>query len=92
MRTLLMYTQFSMTATELRKKLFPMLDSVVGGSPVEFSYKGKQLKIVAEMGGTSKLARLRPQSYTIVSEREMELATEDLKGQMQADWLAQWDK
>ena len=89
--TLLMYTVVSMTATELRKKLFPMLDLAVSGRPIEFSYKGRQLKIVAEMG-TSKLARLRPQSYTIVSEREMALAAEDLKGQMQAEWLAKWDK
>lgn len=80
-----------MTATELRKKLFPMLDSVADGSPVEFTYKGKTMKIVTEMR-TSKLARLRPQSYTLVSEREMELATEELKKQMQADWLAKWDK
>ena len=86
-----MYTRFNMTATELRKKLFPMLDSAVGGSPVEFSYKGNQMRIVAEQG-TSKLARLRPQTYTLVSEREMDLAGDDLKGQMQADWLAKWDK
>ena len=81
----------TITATELRKKLFPMLDSAAGGNPVEFSYKGKQMKIVTEMG-TSKLARLRPQSYTIVSEQEMELAAEDLKSQMDAEWLAKWDK
>jgi len=80
-----------MTATELRKKLFPMLDSAASGAAVEFSYKGKQMKIIAEMG-TSKLARLRPQSYTIVSEQEMESAVEDLKDQMQSDWLAKWDK
>ena len=92
MRTFQTYTEFSMTATELRKKLFPMLDSAAGGSPVEFSYKGKRMRIVAEAGGTSKLARLRPQSYTIVSEREMESAAEDLKDQMQAGWLAKWDK
>ena len=88
-----MYTVFgmSMTATELRKKLFPALDLVADGSPVEFSYKGKMMKIVTEMG-TSKLARLRPQSYTLVSEREMDLAAEELNNQMQADWLAKWDK
>ena len=80
-----------MTATELRKKLFPLLDSVADGSPVEFSYKGKQLRIVAEMG-TSKLARLRPQSYTLVSERDMKLGDEDLKGKLQTDWLGKWDK
>ena len=81
----------SMTATELRKKLFPALDLVAGGSPVEFSYKGKMMKIVTEMG-TSKLARLRPQSYTLVSEREMESAAEELNNQMQADWMAKWAK
>ena len=79
-----------MTATELRMKLFPLLDSAAGGSPVEFSYKGKQMRIVAEMG-TSKLARLRPQSYTLVSEREMALTDEDRKGQLQTDWLVKWD-
>ena len=80
-----------MTATELRKKLFPALDTVVSGSPVEFSYKGKQMRIVAETG-TSKLARLRPQSYTLVSEREMELAAGEMKDKMQADWMSKWDK
>ena len=68
-----------------------MLDSAAGGSPVEFSYKGKQMRIIAEMG-TSKLARLRPQQYTLVSEREMDLATGELRNQMQADWLTKWDK
>ena len=88
-----MYTEvvMSMTATELRKQLFQTLDSVASGNTVEFSYKGKIMKIVTEMG-TSKLARLRPQSYTLVSEREMELAAQELKDQMQADWLAKWDK
>ena len=80
-----------MTATELRKQLFQTLDSVASGSTVEFSYKGKNMKIVTEMG-TSKLARLRPQSYTLVSEREMELAAVEMKDQMQTDWLAKWDK
>ena len=80
-----------MTATELRKQLFQTLDSVASGNTVEFSYKGKNMKIVTEMG-TSKLARLRPQSYTLVSEREIELAAEEMKDQMQADWLAKWDK
>ena len=79
-----------MTATELRMKLFPLLDSAAGGSPVEFSYKGKRMRIVAETG-TSKLARLRPQSYTLVSEREMALAEEGRKGQLQTDWLVKWD-
>ena len=87
-----MYTVLgmSLTATELRKKLFPILDSVSSGTSVEFNYKGKTMKIVAEMG-TSKLARLRPQSYTVGSEREIELAAEEQKKQLQADWLAKWD-
>jgi hypothetical protein len=80
-----------MTATDLRKKLFPMLDSVAGGNPVEFNYKGKQMRIVAD-AGTAKLARLRPQTYTLVSEREMESDAADMSGKLQADWLAKWDK
>ena len=81
----------AMTATELRKKLFPALDSVAGGSPVEVSYKGKMMRIVADMG-TSKLARLRPQTYTLVLDREMALAADEMKDQMQADWRSKWDK
>ncbi len=80
-----------MTATELRKQLFQTLDSAASGNPIEFDYKGKRMRIVADMG-TSKLARLRPQNYTLVSEREMELATDEMKERMQAEWLAKWDK
>jgi hypothetical protein len=80
-----------MTATELRKQLFATLDSAASGNPAEFEYKGKRMRIVADMG-TSKLARLRPQSYTIDSEREMELATQELKDRMQSEWQEKWDR
>jgi hypothetical protein len=81
----------STTATQLRKQLFTMLDAAADGTPIEFTYKGKQMQIIAETG-TSKLARLQPQAYTAVSEEEMELAASDFKDQLQADWLAKWEK
>ena len=68
-----------------------MLDSVAGGNSVDFSYKGQQMRIVTETG-TSKLARLRPQKYTLVSEREMEADSAKMSEELQADWLVKWDK
>ena len=80
-----------MNATELRKQFFPALESVAGGTPVDFTYKGQNMQIISTIG-TSKLARLRPQTYTLDSEREIEEAEAKLKDQLQAEWLAKWDK
>jgi hypothetical protein len=43
-----MYTQgMAMTATQLRKNLFHVLEDVAQGKPAELEYKGRRLRIVS---------------------------------------------
>ena len=54
-----MYTRsVKLTATEFRKRLFPLLERVLRGETVEVVYKGHTLKIVP-VQPTSKLARAK---------------------------------
>lgn len=71
------------TATELRKSLFHNLDLVIRGEPVVITYKGVQLRLIAE--GGSKLARavhrnaLRVDPDSIVSSDGTLMSTLDSK-------------
>lgn len=55
------------TATELRKNLFKLLDRVADGHDVEVRYNGSTLRIVRQ-GQRSRLARLIPRGDSELGE------------------------
>ncbi len=78
-----MYTvHMSMQATELRKKLFQVLEEVSQGATVDITYKGASLKIVpAER--SSRLGRL--------VERDLGLEIGPRDSGWSAEALAEWE-
>jgi hypothetical protein len=48
-----------LTATDLRKNLFKVLDSALHGEPVEILYKGSKLRLGAPAGGSKLTGAVR---------------------------------
>ena len=78
-----------LTATELRKNLFSVLEEVVRGRAVEVSYKGASLRIMAA-GTKSKLARAKRQPILLCEPDDIVRSDKQLLAQMEAEWEKDW--
>jgi antitoxin (DNA-binding transcriptional repressor) of toxin-antitoxin stability system len=74
------------TATDLRKSLFHTLDLVIRGEPVMITYKGVQLRLVAE--GGSKLARAVRRNALLVDPDSIVSSDADLMATLNSKWAA----
>ena len=80
-----------MTATQLRKELFTVLEEVSHGEPAEVAYKGATIKIVAAQGG-SKLARAKRQHALLVDPESIVESDSALLNEMDAKLAEDWPK
>ncbi len=79
----------AMTISKARQNLFALAEAASRGEKVEFVYKGKTMKLVAEKK-PSKLSRLRAMPG-IVPGVTFENIEEDLR-QMNAEITADWER
>jgi antitoxin (DNA-binding transcriptional repressor) of toxin-antitoxin stability system len=75
------------TATDLRKSLFHNLDLVIRGEPVVITYKGVQLRLVAE--GGSKLARAVRRNALRVDPDSIVSSDADLMSTLGSKWAGE---
>jgi antitoxin (DNA-binding transcriptional repressor) of toxin-antitoxin stability system len=75
------------TATDLRKNLFHNLDLVIRGEPVMITYKGVQLRLVAE--GGSKLARAVRRNALRVDPDSIVSSDADLMSTLNSKWAGE---
>ncbi len=75
------------TATDLRKNLFHNLDLVIRGEPVMITYKGVQLRLVAE--GGSKLARAVPRNALRVDPDSIVSSDADFMSTLNSKWAGE---
>lgn len=71
------------TITKLRQDLFRLMDKVLSGETVEFTYKGATLQVVPE-NQPSKLSRLTRQKVTDPGGDVRML--DEMEGEWQKDW------
>jgi antitoxin (DNA-binding transcriptional repressor) of toxin-antitoxin stability system len=71
------------TITKLRQDLFRLMDKVLSGETVEFTYKGATLQVVPE-NQPSKLSRLSRQTLTAPG-GDVQLLKE-MQGEWEKDW------
>ena len=71
------------TITKLRQNLFRLMDKVLSGETVEFTYKGATLQVVPE-NQPSKLSRLTRQTVTAPGGGAHLL--KEMEGEWEKDW------
>jgi antitoxin (DNA-binding transcriptional repressor) of toxin-antitoxin stability system len=71
------------TITKLRQDLFRLMDKVLSGETVEFTYKGATLQVVPE-NQPSRLSRLTRQTVTAPG------GDAQLLKEMEQDWEKDW--
>ncbi len=79
------------TITELRRNLFDLADKALGGEPVEFTYKGKVLRMTPKKK-ISKLSRLTPMPVVNPDLSDLDQAARELYREMEKEWSADWDE
>ena len=79
----------NITATNLRRDLFQVMERAKEGEEVVITHKGAQFRLVPEQP-VSKLDRITPVEdfHTDVTDEDWER----IKLEMQAEWEAKWDK
>ncbi len=75
----------SVTATQFRKDLFNVLERALKGEPVEITYKGSKLKLIASQS-SSKIARMKPQDYFLCDPDSLISTDPELMAEMEAEW------
>ena len=78
------------TATNLRKDLFQVMERAKQGEEVLITHKGAQFRLVPEPP-VSKLDRLTPVEGAFDLDEPDEV-WERAKAEMQAEWEAKWDR
>lgn len=79
----------SITATEFRKRLFPLLEGAIRGETVEILYKGATVKLVPSAPG-SKLARAKRQHALLVEADSIVASDAGLMAELEAGWGKDW--
>jgi antitoxin (DNA-binding transcriptional repressor) of toxin-antitoxin stability system len=79
------------TATEFRKKLFPLLERAIRGETVEILYKGATVKLVPS-APCSKLARAKRQHALRVDADSIVASDAGLMAELEAGWGKDWSK
>ena len=74
-----------LTATNLRKHLFEVLDRAIRGEVVEITHKGSKLRI-APAQNTSKLARAVRRSTLLVNPDSMVGSDPELMAELEQGW------
>jgi len=80
-----------LTATELRKNLFTVLERVVEGETVEIGYKGSSVRITSSSSG-SKLARAKRRRALRCDPDSIVNSDKKLLAGMEAEWRKDWKK
>ncbi len=80
-----------LTATEFRKRLFPLLERVASGEMIEVVYKGTVVKITPGQS-SSKLARLKRQHALLCDPDSIVESDRELMTEMESEWKKDWDK
>jgi antitoxin (DNA-binding transcriptional repressor) of toxin-antitoxin stability system len=87
---MLWYTIFmKVTATEFRKNMFQLVDSVLRGELVEIMYKGRLVRLMPEEK-TGKMSRLVPRDTINGTPEDLERAQRELDDEMRAAWQNKW--
>jgi antitoxin (DNA-binding transcriptional repressor) of toxin-antitoxin stability system len=74
-----------LTATNLRKHLFEVLDQAIRGETVEITYKGSKLRL-APTQNTSKLARAVRRSTLLVNPDSIVHSDNGLMAELEQGW------
>lgn len=75
------------TITKLRQNLFELVDRALEGETVEFTYKGRRIRVVPEEK-PSKLSKLAGQP--VVARGSLAGARKDLLREMESEWKEDW--
>ena len=75
------------TITKLRQNLFEIVDRALEGEAVEFTYKGRRVRVVPEEK-PSKLSKLAGQP--VVAPGGLARAGNDLSREMESEWKKDW--
>jgi antitoxin (DNA-binding transcriptional repressor) of toxin-antitoxin stability system len=75
----------ALTATDLRKNLFQVLDRALQGEAVEVVYKGSKLRLVPTPGG-SKLARAVRRHSLLVQPESIVESDAGLMAELEKKW------
>jgi prevent-host-death family protein len=78
-------TMSELTATNLRKHLFEVLDQAIQGEVVEITYKGSKLRL-APTQNTSKLARAVRRSTLLVNPDSIVESDPELMAELEQGW------
>jgi prevent-host-death family protein len=76
------------TITRLRQDLFKLMERVLEGVPVEFTYRGVVFKVTPE-SKPAKLANLTGQTV-VAPGTDLEPASRELLKEMEAEWESDW--
>ena len=79
----------SMSATELRKNLFTVLERVVAGETVDIVYKGSAVRITAS-GSSTKLSRAKRRDTLLCDPDAIVHSDPVLLKKMEAEWTKDW--
>jgi antitoxin (DNA-binding transcriptional repressor) of toxin-antitoxin stability system len=82
----MMYTShMQLTATDLRKDLFRVLDRAMQGEAVEIVYKGSKLRLTPQTG-ESRLARAVRRHALLVPPQSIIESDAELMGELEKKW------
>ena len=82
----MMYTShMPLTATDLRKDLFRVLDRAMHGEAVEIVYKGSKLRLTSQTG-ESKLARAVRRHALLVAPESIVESDAELMAELEKKW------
>jgi prevent-host-death family protein len=73
------------TATELRKNLFQLVDRAVQGELIEIAHKGRLIRLVPE-ARPSKLSRLIVRDTIVGTPQDLERAQTTLDEELRVSW------
>ncbi|MGA3020277.1 MAG: hypothetical protein ABSF62_24415 [Bryobacteraceae bacterium] len=80
-----------LTATELRRNLFTVLERVVEGETAEIGYKGSSVRITSATSA-SKLARAKRRHALSCDPDSIMHPDKKLLAAMEAEWRKDWKK
>jgi hypothetical protein len=81
-----------MTATKFRQTLFHTLDTAINGESVTVEYKGRKLRVVAELPGTKLSRAIVPEGLMAGNEDEFDRSIRRAKAETLAELEAKWEQ
>jgi len=79
------------TITEFRKNLFHLVDRALAGEAIEFSHRGRTVRLAPETP-PSRLNRLKPRKIFAGPPDQLEKATAEINRLMKKEWEKDWSE